>query len=357
MNILFITRKFPPIVGGMEVFAYELSKSLSQKQNITLIKWGINRRWSLIIIPILWIRAFFKLVKGDIDIIHVNDGILSIVGWSLSRLFRKPYVVVIHGLDITWNMWVYQKIIPKFINRANAVVAISQETYDQAIKRNINNVKLHYIPLGINDDIYNKINKKRARISLNIANNNQVLLNVGRLVKRKGVAWFCQNVMPDLTRNNPDILLLVVGEGIERKNIEKIIKSNSLKKYVRLLGSVDNQTKIAAYNASDIFVMPNIKIPKDVEGFGLVSLEAAVSAIPVIASNLEGIKDAIKDQKNGLLVTPGNRNDYLRKINILLEDLTLAREFGLKAREYTLKYYRWSVVADQYITIYNSIIK
>src|SRR5579884_1731529 len=104
MKVLFVTRKFPPSVGGMQLFAHDLSQALATTTDVKLIKWSGDGRVKavLIALPYLFIRSFWALLWHKVDVIHLQDSLLTPGGRLLSLIFRKPYVVVIHGLDITY---------------------------------------------------------------------------------------------------------------------------------------------------------------------------------------------------------------------------------------------------------------
>jgi glycosyltransferase involved in cell wall biosynthesis len=179
-----------------------------------------------------------------------------------------------------------------------------------------------------------------------------VLITVGRLVKRKGVAWFIEEVLPELASKYPSLTYLVVGDGEERPAIEAAIEKTNLRQHVRLLGQVSDELKEAAYTRANVFVMPNITVPGDMEGFGLVLLEASVRGLPVVASDTEGIKDAVSDGKNGVLVPPRAAAAFRREIGQFLRDSDYAKKFGAQSRKFTLATYRWDKLADRYIEQY-----
>ncbi|MFC1948310.1 glycosyltransferase [Chloroflexota bacterium] len=110
------------------------------------------------------------------------------------------------------------------------------------------------------------------------------------------------------------------------------------------------------YNASDIFIMPNIPVKGDMEGFGLVTIEASSCGLPVVASRIEGIKDAIQNGENGMLVEPGNVQEYVSSIKKWLEYDELRNKFGRQARRFTLENYGWEKVAQCYLDLLNSLI-
>ncbi len=176
----------------------------------------------------------------------------------------------------------------------------------------------------------------------------RILLSVGRLVKRKGVHWFTGNVMPELVKAYPDCLYLVVGSGSFCSEVRKTVAANKLDTHVLMLGSVDNETLRQIYNVSDIFVMPNIPVPGDMEGFGVVALEAASCRLPVVASNLEGIKDAVRDGQNGFLLRPEDTVSFTRIIKEFFQDPGLCESLGMRAREFTIQNFGWDSAAGKY---------
>jgi glycosyltransferase involved in cell wall biosynthesis len=146
-----------------------------------------------------------------------------------------------------------------------------------------------------------------------------VLFTLGRLVKRKGVAWFVDHVMPRLSDN---YLYLVAGDGPEFERIRDIVSKRKIENQVLLLGRVSDDTCKLLLNASDIFIMPNKTVANDMEGFGIVIIEAGSCGLPVVASNLQGIKDAVIHEKTGYLVDEGDADGFVDRI----QSMNLARE-------------------------------
>ncbi|HUY85127.1 MAG TPA: glycosyltransferase family 4 protein [Candidatus Dormibacteraeota bacterium] len=352
MKILFITRKYPPSTGGMQLFAYDLSRALAAKVNVRLVKWGGSNRALPIVLPYLFLSAAWQLLKGGIEVIHVQDGLLAPMAYLLSRLSSKPYAVVLHGLDVTYGNRLYRASVLPAIRRADTVFCISQAAASEATRRGVQESKVNVIPLAVQDRPAEAGNKA----SLELPANGPALITVGRLVKRKGVAWFIGNALPDLIKKYPSLIYMVVGEGGERSAIETAVAKTGLDQNVRLLGRVDDELLESAYARADIFVMPNITVPGDMEGFGLVLLEASARGLPVVASDMEGIKDAVSDGKNGVLVPSGDTAAFKREIRRFLDDPGVAKKFGAQSRSFTLATYRWDKLADRYIEQYKRLI-
>jgi glycosyltransferase involved in cell wall biosynthesis len=102
--------------------------------------------------------------------------------------------------------------------------------------------------------------------------------------------------------------------------------------------------------------MPNINVPGDIEGFGLVLLEASTCALPVVAADTEGIRDAVVDGKNGVLVPSGDAAAFQHEIGRFLADPAGAKQFGAESRDFTLATYQWDKIADRYIEQYQRLL-
>lgn len=360
MNILFVTRKFPPSVGGMENYAADLYKAISAQEKVTLVKWGGSNKWLPLVLPLLTVQGMWVLLTKKVDVIHMQDGVLAPIGWLLSRLFRKPFVVVAHGLDLTYKLQLYQAINISFLRKADYVFCISGAAQSEAVKRGVDIKKTKIIPLGITDDLFtNDKNKARDYVAqkLNVASNTKIILSVGRLVRRKGVRWFVENVMPKLAEKNNNIVFAISGDGEEKEAIEQAIKKHTLEGSVFLLGRTSDEYMQNLYNAADVFVMPNIVVPNDMEGFGRVLLEAALCEMPVVAAGIEGIKDAVTNGKNGVLVKSEDTEAFVENINRFVNDPNAAKKFGQQARTYTLEHYNWTAIGEQFLQTYQRIIK
>jgi glycosyltransferase involved in cell wall biosynthesis len=286
--------------------------------------------------------------------------LLAPLGFAL-KVFRKPVAITIHGLDITYKSKIYQFLIPRCIKRCSKIICISNATKEECIKRGIAEEKIAVIPDGVSDEFYLNASKAAMlakvadKLKLNLSGK-KILLSVGRLVERKGIHWFVEKVIPQILEKGRDFVYLVVGEGLFREEIKGIIAKKGLEEHVLMLGRVDDETLKVLYNVADIFIMPNIPVEGDMEGFGVVALEASSCSLPVVASNLEGIKDAVKDGKNGLLIEPYNVASFSGTIIKLLEDNAERLEFGKSAREFTLENYSWEKIGEKYRQVYSELM-
>ncbi|HLN18846.1 MAG TPA: glycosyltransferase family 4 protein, partial [Patescibacteria group bacterium] len=291
-KILFISHTYPPIVGGVENQNYELYTWLSKIAEVKLI--ANKKRWLIpFFLPYASVRALFSIRKYDA--VLLGSGILANVAWLLKLFSNKPIISVAHGLELTWDNYLYQKLwINIFIRKIDKFICVGQETVRIGKEIGIPESKLVFIPNAIDTEkFFNPCAREKLKNIVKIdVIGNKFILTSGRLAKRKGAAWFCRNVMPNLPKN---YFYVIAGDGADRENIEAAIKEKNLAGRVMTLGYVTDEVRDTLFNTCDLFVQPNIKTPGDMEGFGISVIEAASCQIPVAASAIEGLKDAIKD--------------------------------------------------------------
>ncbi|MBE8539369.1 glycosyltransferase [Geoglobus acetivorans] len=358
MKILFVARNYPPHVGGAERLNYELAKNMRKIMSFEVIP---NRfgKYS----PVFYIYSLFRiLLNKGFDAILLSDSLLSPLIPILKIIKKKPVVIKVHGLDITYKNKLYQFFIPMFVNVADKIICISKETKEECVKRGVSPDKCIVIPVGINPPASSDGNKEvlKKRISKMLhadLEDKFVLLSVGRLVERKGFHWFVENVIPKLLEARDDFVYLIVGDGPYREKIKRIVEEKDLRKYVVLLGKIDDRTLELLYKISDIFIMPNIPVDGDIEGFGIVVLEATVRGVPVVASNLEGIKDAVIDGKTGILVTPLNAEMFVENILRIMETTGKNRKIEKKIRQIVLEKYSWNKISRKYKSVFVFLTK
>lgn len=351
MKVLFITRKYPPQVGGMEKFSYNLINNMKcDKTIVALKKKNINLIWFL---P--YVAIYCVINAGKYDVIHFGDMVLSGFGWLIKLFYpNKSVVSTIHGLDITYSLPFYQWYLKKFGHKCNKYICDSKNTEELAIKLGFKNTTTVNVGVEVDKFDFKLENKIEFKEKYSIPKDNIVLITTGRLVKRKGVLWFVENVMPNY--KNKNVTYLIIGKGNDYNDIKEMIQKKDLSNQVKMLGRVSDKELNYIYVNADIFVMPNIKVQNDVEGFGIVAIEAALAKNIVIGSNMEGIKDAICNLKNGILVKSEDSNAYINEINKVINDYENYRKFAETAREFTVKNYSWEHICDLYLTEFRKLL-
>ena len=348
LELLFITRNYPPKVGGLETYSYNLIREF-EGHNIThkivLSKSIIHLVWFL---PYSFFVGIYIGWKNSIRSIHLCDGLLGPVGIVLKLLTRAKISITIHGLDVTYGNPLFQLIVPWCIARLDKVICVSRSTRDECIRRGIPGNKCTVIPNGIRpSEFYLPISRDNLRHRLEkivgaSLQDKIVLVTIGRLVERKGITWFVDNVMPHLDKS---YCYLIVGDGPEREHIQQVLRHHGLHDRVLMLGKVADEERNVILNESDILVMPNITVPDDVEGFGIVIIEAGSCGLPAIASNIQGIRDAVLDGKTGYLVEERDVNGFLTKIN----NMNLTKE---SVRSIVNNAFDWAQIYERYSRVF-----
>jgi glycosyltransferase involved in cell wall biosynthesis len=350
MKLLFITRKYPPMVGGMEKLSFALAKEFSGLADTSLITWGKSQKYLPFIYPLFLIKAIYLISTKRIDHIHIGDALLSPLGLILKYLFRIKTTITVVGLDITFNFPGYQFLIPNSVKRLDKVICISNATMQECIRRGIPKNICEVIPCGVYPEDWNIMTTQKdleeiVGISLN---GKKVIITVGRLVERKGVYWFIKNVLPELNRN---IIYLVIGDGPERNKIKSLINKLNLDHKVYLLGKISDGDLKIIYNTADLFIMPNIRVKDTIEGFGIVAIEASSTGLPVIASEIEGIKEAITNERNGVFLKPNSKKMWVEKVNYLILNNIFNKAL---VKDWTINKYNWNTIALKYLSKFNS---
>jgi glycosyltransferase involved in cell wall biosynthesis len=351
LRILFISRAYPPVVGGIENQNYALSAWLKKHGAVTTIANRFGKKFLPFFLPYALIRTL--LCARRFDAILLGDGVLSIIGWATKICYPKKAVLsVVHGLDITYPFFLYQFLwVRVFLPKLDRLIAVGNETISLGIARGIPKENFEFVPNGIDPSAHHNPNFSRKDLEGilgDLKKDATVLLTSGRLARRKGVAWFIRNVLPTLPNA---VLYVVAGDGPDRDNIRSAIEETRNFERVKLLGYVSDRARDILMNTCDIFVQPNIHIPGDVEGFGITPIEASSCGIPVIVSRLEGLKDAFADGKNGIFAEPENVEDWRKKIEHLLSNPEERKAFGERARVYTARHFDWATISACYAGI------
>lgn len=345
MRLLFVTRKYPPMVGGMEKLCYELGREFARRADLSLVAWGKSQRYLPYFLLSALLRSMLLIPLRRIEHVHLGDGLLAPLGLLLKLVWRRPVTATVYGLDVTFAFRPYQLVVPRCLARLDRLVCISQATVEECVRRGVPREKCAVIPPGIHPERDPPPRDKRrlGRLLGLDLDGKRVLVTVCRLVRRKGVLWFVREVAPSLP---PDVVYLVIGDGPDRPLIERAIRARGLGGRVVLLGALGGEGLQSAYNGADLFVMPNVRVPGDVEGFGIVALEASAAGLPVVGSRLQGIQSAIIERRTGYLVEPESRDAFLDGIRRGLSGELGSPEAIRRAVE---EAYGWAMLGDRYM--------
>jgi glycosyltransferase involved in cell wall biosynthesis len=262
-------------------------------------------------------------MRRQVDVVLTGDALTYAVVGPLARLFRVRHATMIMGLDVTYDNALYRKLVLSQLRRASLVIAISAATADTARMQGVEADHLSVVRLGI-PALTTPLDRVSARLSLHarlaIPHDDVVLLTLGRLVRRKGARWFVDEVLPQLP---PNVHYVIAGAGPELAPLQDSVATHNLEGRVVLLGHVDDQLREELLQGADLFVQPNIEVAGDLEGFGLVTVEAALRGTVVVAADLEGIKDAVVDAETGFLLPSADADAWVARLRELIADPAL----------------------------------
>jgi len=359
--LLFITRKYPPSVGGMQRLSYHVTTGVAAREPAVIIVWGGSQKWLPLFIPYAAVKALWLCITQSVDLIHLGDLVLAPIGLFLQAFTRLPVIATAHGLDVIFPNRLYQALILPCARRMDFVICISEHTQRQCLSRGIDRARTAVIPVGIDayafrqsiGDAERRTWLARWAIDLDCVQPPRILLTAGRLVPRKGVRWLVSEVLPRLAERRADWIYLVVGEGPERQAIaEAAARDPSIAQRVHLLGQTSDDDLRMAYASADLFVMPNVPVPGDSEGFGIVHLEARAAGLPVVAADIEGISESFVTE-DGLLVPAGDVMAFVDAIDLLSKGLSPEERRCRSAR--IAARYDWSRIIDTYCHTFSEI--
>jgi phosphatidyl-myo-inositol dimannoside synthase len=360
-KLIFITRKHHNSWGGMQRMSYALDREFQKDCSYQSIALRKNQYF----LPLFLISAslqilFLRLKEGRAEkhLILLGDALLTPLAKFARFLGIKARIgCCLYGLDITYPSKMYQQWLRLGLqgHAIDIFFAISAATKISAEKAGIDPKKISVILPSSDHTRAQLVEPNTAWTLLEkkygiYRTSGPTILFVGRLVERKGILWFLESVFPLLKDAFPDIFFLIVGQGPLKEEINETILSLQLEKNISVLSNIPDNDLSLCYRAAELFVMPNIPVPGDMEGFGLVALEAAHHERWVVGSRIEGICDAVIEGKTGTLLIPGDQKAYIKTITELFRDKKALYKRGVESREYILSLPSWSEVAEKLIS-------
>ena len=267
-----------------------------------------------------FLKAVFKaLTKKKYEVIlccHIN---LMPLAWIIGKILRVPVILEIYGIE-AWQP--RGKSIAEYLSAsADSVISISEYTRERYLnwsRLNPENCKI--LPNAIHAEKYGMGSKPEYLAKRYGVNDRKVLLTFGRIVSKERAKGFDEvlDVLPALIKQDSEIRYVIAGDGEYYQALVDKVASMNLSEYVVFTGMVDEAEKADLYRLADVYVMPSRG-----EGFGFVFLEAMACGIPVIASKVDGSREAVLDGELGAIVDPDNLAEIE---NAITEALALSRE-------------------------------
>ena len=273
----------------------------------------------------------------------------GLVAWTLWRITGVPYLLYAHGEEIQMRLtsrklaW----LIPILYRGATSIIANSHHTKQLLVGIGVSSDRIHVIHPGVDVSAFHADERAilaiRQRHSLA---NAFVLLTVGRLQRRKGQDMVIR-ALPFIKQQIPNVAYLIVGNGDEEKYLRELAATVGVSDNVIFVGSIPDHDRAAYYATCDVFVMPNRQIDADIEGFGIVFLEAGAAGKPVIAGLSGGTADAIHDGITGLRVDGEKLEAIVEAVVALAKNITAAQVMGERGRQRVEADFSWDSVVER----------
>lgn len=371
MDILVITWNFPPRRGGMEQLLASLCDGFRKNHRPLIITSHAGHTYrdeenvyrpSYPGLVAFFLYAFGKGVlllrqHSDLKIVFGGSALVVPVVLLLARGFRRKAVVQAHGLDVVHSNALYQLFCVRWLKFCNTVIANSAYTASLIEQKGAQPDRILVIPPGVHlESFAAQVNVQAIKNEFDLQGK-RIILFVGRLVRRKGVKEFIQNSLAKILQEVPDVCFVIVGgnpkESLTHQHnvlgeIEAVVSEMKLQNHVKLLGALADDYVIKLYQACDVVVLPALALADDVEGFGIVLLEAAAAGKPVVSTRIGGIADAVEDGASGILVAPEQYESMSHSIIRLLADHEISSAIGEYAKRRVKERFSWDSIVARY---------
>ena len=275
---------------------------------------------------------------------------LALMAAHLRKNGADRIIALTHGHEVWWaKLPIFRQLLSKISKDVDVLTYLGEYTKN-AIKKVVSDQsKLIKIAPGIDVDHFQPSEKSNDLIhKLNISNR-PVIVSVGRLVHRKGQDKLIV-AMSQVIKDFPTAVLLLVGEGPIKYMLQKLVQHHSLEKNVIFAGRVQLDELPRYIQLGQIFAMParDRFFGLEVEGLGIVYLEASACALPVIVGNSGGAPDAVISEKTGLIVDGTSPDQIANSIKTLLQQPELAKRYGAAGREWVVNEWRWEIWSKRF---------
>lgn len=333
LRIGCVTLEYPPDKGGVAAYLYGLFRTLQAEVEVVRPRfWGLWPRW----LPV--IRQCLDLRVDVLVISHVLP--IGAAAWLARRWGGPGYVLILHGMDVLLaSRSVFKRWLSRQIVRDAYLVITNSEYTSGLVKTHFQRSSLvltpGYAPRSLSS-------KQEARIKLGIGLEDKVIVSVGRLVSRKGF-----DVLIEACKEL-DAKLVIIGNGPDKSRLEELVEHGMRDAHCKtlIIAQAMDEERDLWYAAADVFALLVREEKNDVEGFGIVYLEAAAAGLPIVAGKSGGVSEAVLDGETGWLVEPGSAQDARRKIEQLLQDSHRAQTMGQTGRQRILEKFRWETRAE-----------
>lgn len=366
---LLISEIFPPIHGGSgrwfwelysrlprdeylivagqssETAEFDLTHDLNvQRINLSSPSWGIKSKTGLAFYwQTFWLLR--KIIKQhNIQQIHCGRCLPEgVMGWLLSIFTGISYLCYVHGEDVETAStsrelsWLVKNVLKKASklicnskNTANIIKNTWQTPQEKVVILNPGCDTTKFVPAEEDENIKEKLGWR----------NKKVILTVGRLQKRKGHDMMI-SALPEILKQHPDVLYAVIGNGEELKHLTTLASNLNVNNHVLFMSEITDEQMIQCYQQCDLFILPNRTEGNDIEGFGMVLVEAQSCGKPVIAGDSGGTAETMIIGETGFIIDCTQASVIAEKINEILATPEILTNIGKQGRSHVVANLDW----------------
>lgn len=369
--VLFITNDFGPRAGGIETFVIGLIERRSFGQTIVYTSaqngseeydkawktdYGVTviRDRAKILLPTPRVaRNLSRVIKeSNIQVAAFGAAApLGLLSASIKRAGIRKTVALTHGHEVWWAKVFPFNLAMRHIGSSIDSLTFLGEFTERAISKALSKSaaqQMVKIAPGIDVDHFCPQDASELRRELKLENK-RVIVSVGRLVHRKGQDHLIQ-ALPQILKSVPDAHILMVGQGPYLSHLKKLVARHNLNEHVSFIGRIQYAQLPQYICAGDVFAMPSRSrfFGLEVEGLGIVYLEASACGLPVIAGSSGGAPDAVLDGVTGFVVDGENKHEIAAAAIKLLNDGDKAQAIGLAGREWIIEKWRWEIWSQRF---------
>jgi phosphatidylinositol alpha-1,6-mannosyltransferase len=369
---LCITNDFGPRAGGIETFVVGLIQRMPKNSVIVytasqagaaafdamwLHDYGVEviRDSSKVLLPSFRVGRNVRKLVRDRNIKSVFFGAaapLALLAPGLRAAGVRRIVALTHGHEVWWSrLWPFSAAIARIGRAVDALTYLGEFTRGEISKAldSDSAAKLVRIAPGIDTEHFTpRSDAKDLRESLGLGNK-KVIVSVGRLVHRKGQDVLIES-MPEIIKTIDDVHLLLIGEGPYKQELEKRIKNLGLANRVTFVGRVQYANLPRYICVGDVFAMPSRSrlAGLEVEGLGIVYLEASACGLPVIGGVSGGAPDAVLQGETGFSVDGRSAHEVSQALVRVLADKELAQRLGARGRQWVIEQWQWQIWSERF---------
>ncbi|MFH9551257.1 glycosyltransferase family 4 protein [Streptomyces sp. NPDC051445] len=375
---LIVTNDFPPRPGGIQAFLHNMALRLDPDRLVVYASTWKRSREGVEATARFDAEQPFTVVRDSTTMLLPTPGAtrravgllrehgctsvwfgaaapLGLMAPALRRAGAERLVATTHGHEAGWaQLPAARQLLARIGESTDTITYLGEYTRSRIASALSAQAagRMVQLPPGVDEKVFHPGSggeEVRARLGLT---DRPVVVCVSRLVPRKGQDTLIR-AMPGILAAEPEAVLLIVGGGPYEKDLRRLAREHGVADAVRFTGSVPWSELPAHYGAGDVFAMPcrTRRGGLDVEGLGIVYLEASATGLPVVAGDSGGAPDAVLDGETGWVVRGGSPADAAERIVALLGDAELRRRMGERGRAWVEEKWRWDLLAEKLKTL------